>query len=97
MLYRSVPKYRMNLLLYRVIMVCGRICIEGFLGVGHLALPTSGVRDRRHAYRTSEDEDGSIGSKREMDEAETSPSIDSSPRHSLILICSKQTSITLMG
>jgi hypothetical protein len=94
MLYRSVPKNRVNLVLYRVMVVCGRIFIDGFLGVIHPALPTSRFRDRRHAYRTPADEDGSIGSKREMDEAETSPSIDSSARHSLTLICSKQTSIT---
>jgi hypothetical protein len=61
MLYRFVPKNRVNLVLYRVIVVCGRIFIDGFLGVVHPALPTSRFRDRRHAYRTSADEDGSIG------------------------------------
>jgi hypothetical protein len=52
MLCRTVPKNRVNLVLYRVIVVCGRIFIDGFLGFIHPALPTSRLCDRRHTYRT---------------------------------------------
>ena len=59
MLCRTVPKNSVNLVLYRVIVVCRRIFIDGFLGVVQTAWPTSGLRDRRHASRSPADEDDS--------------------------------------
>ena len=66
MMYRSAPKNRVNLVLYNVIVVWERIFIDGFLGVFRPALPTSLWRERRLASRTPADEDGSIGSQREV-------------------------------
>jgi hypothetical protein len=42
---------------YGVIVVCGRIFIDGFLGVVHPALLPSGWRGRRFTYRTLEDKE----------------------------------------
>ena len=64
MLDRSAPKNRVNVVLYSLMVVWGRISIDGCLGVFRPAWPSSLWRDRRLASRTPADEDDSIGSQR---------------------------------
>jgi hypothetical protein len=69
MLDRSAPKNRVNLVLYNVMVVWGRIFIDGCLGVFRPAWPSSLWRDRRLAYRTLEDRKAATAASRVVSRA----------------------------